>query len=220
MKALKISTIPVLCLSTTDALVPQVQRNAINNHQSTRQHEKHSLQSRRDVLRYAFLLTPIVATAITSSGPANALEACKPKSHNCIRTTWTAPSSLTTPSEVAKVIRDVLNSYPQEGQAGVDCNGWRIVNDALDEKAGIITLEYKSCVGPAALAINLGQPFIDDCKLELGKDSTGSITVEVKSSSRMGSGDLSVNRKRLQYLGKKLKQEGWSVPNPKYVYEM
>lgn len=217
MKTSKISAIPVLCFCAADALVPQVQTNAINNHKSARQHE--TLKSRRDALRYAFLLTPIVATTIPS-GPANALEACKPKLHNCIRTTWKAPSSLTTSTEVAKAIRDVLNSYPQEGQAGVDCNGWRIVNDSLDAEAGIIKLEFKSCVGPAALAINLGQPFIDDCKLELGKDSTGSITVEVKSSSRMGGGDLLVNRKRLQYLGKKLKQEGWSVPDPKYAYEM
>lgn len=107
-------------------------------------------------------------------------------------------------------------------QSGVDCNGWNIVKDSLDaEAADIITLAYKSCVGPAALAINLGQPFIDDLKLELGKDSSsGGIKVEVKSSSRMGSSDLFVNRKRLQYLGKKLKGMGWNVPDPKYVYEM
>jgi uncharacterized protein (DUF1499 family) len=43
--------------------------------------------------------------------------------------------------------------------------------------------------------------------------------VEVKSSSRMGSSDLFVNRKRLEYLGNKLRERGWSVPPPKYVYE-
>ena len=116
----------------------------------------------------------------------------------------------------------MLNSYPQEGQAGVDCSGWRIVKDALDAEAGIITLEYKSCIGPAAVAINLAQPFIDDLKLELSKDvnTISGFTVEVKSSSRMGSGDLFVNRKRLEYLGKKLKEKGWDVPKPLYVYEM
>lgn len=191
--------------SSADALVvkPQVQRASPTD-----------LQSRRDALRFAaghaFLLAPIVPTR------ANALEQCKPKLHNCIRTTWTAPSSLKTTAEVAKVIRDVLNSYPQNGQAGVDCNGWKIVTDSLDSEKGIITLEYKSCVGPAALAINLGQPFIDDLKLELGKDNT----VEVKSASRMGSGDLFVNRKRLEYLGDKLYEQGWSIPYPKYAYEM
>jgi len=123
----------------------------------------------------------------------------------------------------------VLNSYPQKGQAGADCSGWKIVKDelGLGDEAGsssssnTIKLEYKSCVGPAALAINLGQPFIDDLKLELGKkdDVKGSITVEVKSSSRMGSGDLFVNRKRLIYLGSLLREKGWGVPDPKYAYE-
>jgi len=113
----------------------------------------------------------------------------------------------------------VLNSYPQKGQAGVDCSGWRTVDDALGAHSGTIKLEFKSCVGPAALAINLGQPFVDDLKIELGKMGDG-IAVEAKSSSRMGSSDLFVNRKRLQYLGGKLKDRGWSVPDPKYGYEM
>ncbi len=69
------------------------------------------------------------------------------------------------------------------------------------------------------MAINLGQPFIDGLKLELGKDASGSIVVEVKSSSRMGSSDLYVNRKRLKYLGKRLKEQGWNIPDPRYVYE-
>jgi len=124
-----------------------------------------------------------------------------------------------------------LNSYPQKGQAGVDCNGWSIVNDTLDGDTTSIAVEYKSCVGPAALAINLGQPFIDDLKLEVKNadavsssgggsgSSSGSIVVEVKSSSRIGSSDLFVNRKRLEYLGNKLRERGWSVPPPKYVYE-
>lgn len=210
-----------VCFNAADALVPQTRSTTIYHQAPTHQH--HDVMpspSRRDALKRAFLLAaPFVATAVPST-PAHALEQCKPKSHNCIRTTWTAPPSLSTPAEVARVVRDALNSYPQDGQAGVDCNGWRIVKDALDEEAGIVNLEYKSCVGPAALAINLGQPFIDDLKLELGKDASGGITVEVKSSSRMGSGDLFVNRKRLQYLGRKLKEQGWSVPDPKYVYEM
>ena len=60
---------------------------------------------------------------------------------------------------------------------------------------------------------------VDDFKLELGKDSSGASTVEVKSSSRMGASDLFVNRKRLIYLGDKLKEKGWGIPKPKYVYE-
>ena len=47
----------------------------------------------------------------------------------------------------------------------------------------------------------------------------GGVTVEVRSSSRMGSSDLFVNKKRLEYLGRRLKEMGWNVPNPKYGYE-
>lgn len=93
------------------------------------------------------------------------------------------------------------------------------MKDALESDAGIITLEFKSCVGPAALAINLGQPFIDDLKFEVGKDADGKMKVSVLSKSRMGSSDLFVNRKRLLFLGNQLKEQGWSVPYPKYPYE-
>ena len=224
--------------SITDALVVSPQKSGnikftINASRNI-QHHHHNIihqQERREVLKKAFYILPIVTTTIASTTlPSNALEECKPKSHNCIRTTWTAPSSITNPSQAASEIRNVLNSYPQSGQAGVDCNGWKIVSDKLDDTTdteesyggGLITLEYKSCIGPAAMAINLGQPFIDDLKLELnGKDviSSGRVLVEVKSSSRMGSSDLFVNRKRLEYLGQKLKLNGWDVPPPKYVYE-
>lgn len=191
----------------------------------------HTQSSRREALKRAFLVSAAPVVAATASAmvlppipAAVALESCGPKSHNCIRTTWTAPASIAAASEVAKAVREVLDSYPMAGQAGVDCGGWRIANDALlidgEEDSGLMALEYKSCVGPAALAINLGRPFVDDLKLELGKGPDGRFTVDLKSSSRMGSSDLFVNRKRLQYLGSKLKERGWDVPYPKYVYEM
>lgn len=191
-----------LCISA-NALVPNAHTN---------------VPTRRDVLGQA--ASSFLAPLVIGTLPANALEGCGRASHNCIRTAWVAPSSITTPSGVAQTIRDVLNTYPQKGQAGVDCNGWKIVNDALESDAAIITLEFKSCVGPAALAINLGQPFIDDLKLEIGKDASDKFKVNVLSKSRMGSTDVSVNRKRLIYLGNQLKEKGWSVPDPKYPYEM
>ena len=176
-------------------------------------HEIHKVHSRRDILHQLSILAPF---AIPSK--SHALEQCKAKSHNCIRTTWIAPPSMSSGEAIAS-IRDVINSYPQEGQAGVDCNGWVVTNDSLD-KDGKITLEFRSCVGPAAMAINFAQPFIDDLKLELDKDSSGRITVEVKSNSRMGSSDLFVNRKRLLFLGDKLEKGGWNISDPKYVYEI
>ena len=81
------------------------------------------------------------------------------------------------------------------------------------------------CVRPTALAINLAKPFIDDLKLEIvyvGGDKgidddtdnrdTASWMVKVKRSSRMGSSDLFVNKKRLECLGASLQQKGWSDP--------
>ena len=129
-----------------------------------------------------------------------------------------------TRSEAIDAIRNVLNSYPRNGQNGVDCNGWTLVNDSLDagdEKntgsTSTARLEYKSCVGPAALAINLGQPFIDDLKLEMqDSNASGVLVVEVKSSSRMGSTDLFVNKKRIEFLGSELRKLGWNVPDVKY----
>ena len=202
-----VAIVAAICISCANGLVP----NARTNHLPT--------NSRREVLGRAAstVLAPLV---IDNRLPANALEGCGRASHNCIRTAWVAPSSITTSSEVAQAIRDVLNTYPQKGQSGVDCNGWKIVNDKLESDAAIITLEFKSCVGPAALAINLGQPFIDDLKLEIGKDATtGNMKVNVLSKSRMGSTDVSVNKKRLLYLGNQLKDKGWKIPDPKYPYE-
>ena len=190
-----------------------------HNHNVVLQSSYQSSHSRREALKKAFYLAPVIEVAIQPVETANALPQCNPKLHNCIDVIWKPPSSLTKPSEVATAIREVLNSYPQDGQAGVDCNGWMIVQDNLDDDAGIISLEFKSCVGPAAIGFNLGQPFIDDVKLELNKNADGGVVVAVKSQSRMGSSDLYVNRKRLEYLGDKLYEQGWTIPYPMYANE-
>ncbi len=105
-----------------------------------------------------------------------------------------------------------------------------MINDSFDDDDGdgksmrssTARLEYKSCVGPAAISVNLAQPFIDDVKLEIHESSNnddnslGVILVEVKSSSRMGSSDLFVNKKRIEFLGKELEKLGWGVPSVKY----
>lgn len=196
-------------LSGIGAYVPQPQKSTVAN-------VSHQVHSRRDTFKKLALLAPM--SIVANPSKSDALEQCRAKSHNCIRTTWVAPTSLSA-NEAMASIREVITTYPQTGQAGVDCNGWEITTDSL-ENDGKISLEFKSCVGPAALAINLGQPFIDDLKFELGKDASGRVMVEVKSNSRVGGSDLFVNRKRLVFLGDKLRQKGWEIPPPKYVYEM
>ena len=179
--------------------------------------------NRRNALKN-FITRGSTAAALTlivlHPDQAGALEACRPKSRNCIRTTWSAPQSVTQ-ADAVESIRTVLNSYPQKGQNGIDCKGWTLTNDSLDGRSstGTARLEYKSCVGPAALSINLGQPFIDDVKLEMNVnevDSTSRVSVDVKSSSRMGGSDFFVNQKRIEYLGNELQKLGWDIPNVRY----
>ncbi len=180
--------------------------------------------SRRNLLQSTFpkSLLGSAMISLTLVEKVDALGLCRPKARNCIRTTWEAPGTVNE-AQAIETLRDVLNSYPQNGQNGIDCNGWIIVHDSLSssltsDEPRTLKLEYRSCVGPAALTINLAQPFVDDVILEL--DNVGSnnrVTVQVKSSSRMGSSDLFVNRKRIEYLGDELRQKyGWIVPDIKY----
>ena len=175
--------------------------------------------ARRNLFQKTFLTTATTFTFLSSQNipNANALEKCRAKARNCIRTMWTAPADMKK-EQAIRTIQDVLNSYPQNGQGGVDCNGWTIVNDSLSSPSkSSIELEFRSCVGPAALAINLAQPFIDDVILEFDSIEEGQpVSVQVKSSSRMGSSDLFVNKKRIEYLGDKLRQQGWIIPDVKY----
>ncbi|CAJ1966842.1 unnamed protein product [Cylindrotheca closterium] len=158
------------------------------------------------------MLGSIVATGIASAivaEPANALEACKKGSKNCIRTTWTPPASSSKAGTIAS-LKKALESYPKGGQDKVDLGGWELVEDNFS--SGKARLEYKSGVGNFANFFNGGKPFVDDLKLEI--EDTG--LVQVRSSSRVGDSDLGVNQKRLKYLGKTLQAAGWTIPEANY----
>ncbi len=136
---------------------------------------------------------------------SQALELCPPKANNCVRTTWTPPAG-TSKTDAIATLRDVINAYPQEGQAEVDLGGWAIVEDDL-AGAGTARVEYTSGKGFFAKAFNGGKPFIDDLKLEV--EDTGA--VQVKSQSRIGDSDLGVNKKRTDYIAAGLAAKGWGV---------
>lgn len=158
------------------------------------------------------MLSSIVATGIATaaiSQPANALDACKKGSQNCIRTTWTPPSGSSKAASIAS-LKKVLEAYPQEGQNKADLGGWELVEDNFS--SGSARLEYKSGLGNMAKVFNGNKPFVDDLRLEI--DDSG--VVEVRSSSRVGDSDLGVNKKRLTYLGSALSDAGWTIPEPKY----
>lgn len=146
--------------------------------------------------------------AVSLPGAANAIQACPPGSKNCLRQTWTPPSS-TSAADATSQIREALNAYPQEGQEDgkVDGGGYAIVSDTLgSDSSGSIALEYRSSgKGTFAKLFNGGKPFVDDLVIE----KNGS-AFEFRSSSRLGDSDFGVNGKRLSYIGGLLKGKGWS----------
>ena len=124
-----------------------------------------SVVSRRDAVTNT--LASIVAISLPSSQAANAIDACPKGSKNCIRQTWTPPSS-TSASDATSQLRDALAQYPQEGQEDgkVDGGGYTIISDTLDKADGSLALEYKSGKGTFAKMFNGGRPFVDDLIIE------------------------------------------------------
>ena len=140
----------------------------------------------------------------------DSLTPCPPGSPNCILTAWTPPKGIDK-SSVATAMVNILQSYPQEGQAGVDKGGWKITDGDLIE-TGTLSLEYQSGTGLLSILLNCGRPFVDDLEIKI----LNSNKVELRSSSRIGKSDFGVNKKRLLFLGERAKEIGWNVPEPTY----
>lgn len=138
---------------------------------------------------------------------AMALKSCPPNSQNCIRTTWKATSGA---KDVKGDLLKIINSYPQEGQAGVDNGGWKVATGNL-KSTGKTRIEFASGIGIFTKLMNGSKPFIDDLEIEV----SGNV-IEMRSSSRIGQSDLGVNQKRLNFLAAKARALGWEVPEPKY----
>ena len=162
--------------------------------------------SRREVVSKT--LSSIVAISLPA-GVASAIDACPPKSNNCVRQTWTPPSS-TSAADATNQLRDAFNAYPQDGQEGgkVDGGGYTIVSDTLgkDSSTGALTLEYQSGIGTFAKMFNGKKPFTDDLVVEPNGNA-----FEIRSASRIGDSDFGVNSKRCAYIGGLLKEKGWSI---------
>lgn len=159
--------------------------------------------TRRDVMNQ--LASGTLFGIVSTASAANALEACPPKSNNCVRTVWTPPEGTSKDGSI-KGLLEAINAYPQEGQQQVDEGGWTIVEDNLST-SGTARVEYKSSgKGPFAKLFNGGKPFTDDLRIEV--ESNG--TVQIKSNSRVGDSDLGVNTKRVEYLSNLLTAKGWT----------
>lgn len=170
--------------------------------------------SRRESINNAFTslvgIASIAVIGTTTPPPAYAIQACPPGSKNCLRQTWTPPSS-SSASSAADQLRSALNSYPQEGleDGKVDGGGYTLISDTLSSNSGSIVLEYRSSgKGTFAKLFNGGKPFVDDLVIESSSSNDGSF--EFRSASRLGDSDFGVNGKRLAYIGGLLKEKGWS----------
>lgn len=138
---------------------------------------------------------------------------CPPGSRNCVCTVWTAPAGT---AGVAARVHEILRSYPRGGQNGIDAGGWTIaegdlLSAATATTAGQTRLEYKSNRGCLAVVLNCGRRFIDDLVVHVDD-----VKVTLRSSSRMGTSDLGVNKKRLEFLAAKARVLGWEAPEPNY----
>lgn len=175
-----------------------------------------SVCSRRESINNTFTsilgISSIVASATAASPPAaNAIQACPPGSKNCVRQTWTPPSSTSSVDAISQ-LRSALNSYPQGGleDGKVDGGGYTIISDTLDSASGSIVMEYRSSgKGTFAKLFNGGKPFVDDLVIESPSSKDGK-AFEFRSASRLGDSDFGVNGKRLGYIGGLLKEKGWS----------
>ena len=100
--------------------------------------------------------TAVKKSALVMGAASNeGLTPCPSGSQNCILTTWTPPKGKDKRS-VATAMVQILQSYPQGGQAGVDKGGWKITDGDL-AKTGKLSLEYQSGVGPFAFLFNFGK---------------------------------------------------------------
>ncbi len=145
-------------------------------------------------------ISSIVATAaalVAIPPAAHAIQACPPGSKNCVRQTWTPPSS-TSSADAISQLGSALTLYPQEGleDGKVDGGGYTVVSDTLlasSDNAGSrsIVLEYRSSgKGTFAKLFNGGKPFIDDLVIESANDGRG---FEFRSASRLGDSDFGIN---------------------------
>lgn len=190
------------------ALISQVDSYGIQKpvQDSCTSSRRNLLQAVKNVAIVAVSGSSVNFLSSASVNAATDIAECPPRSQNCIRTTWTAPTGT---KDVTGTVLDLFKSYPMEGQNDIDKGGWTVAKDGTDD--GVIRFEYKSGIGNFAKFFNGGKPFVDDVAIQV----TGN-TIDIRSASRIGDSDLGVNQKRLQFLVTKARDMGWEAPDPKY----
>jgi uncharacterized protein (DUF1499 family) len=114
---------------------------------------------------------------------------------------WKWPEEFGDDSEKAFAqLASTINSY-KPGQANVDGGGFKIITN----EKGYIYTQFES----------LKNGYIDDVEFAL-IEGFGKRSVQLRSSSRIGYLDFGVNAKRLNYLAKDLRSQGWDAPGVEY----
>jgi len=96
-----------------------------------------------------------------------------------------------------------ITKYPP-GQGNIDGGGFKIISN--DPQKGYIYTQFQS----------LKNGYIDDVEFALIDGVAASSSVQVRSSSRIGYLDYGVNAKRLNYIAKELRAQGWDAPGVEY----
>ena len=114
---------------------------------------------------------------------------------------WKFPTKTMEKESAFQMLENTINGY-KPGQGNIDGGGFQIVTS--DTKKGYIYVQFES----------LKNGYIDDLEFAyidgFGGDENNAI--QVRSSSRVGYLDFSVNAKRLNYIAKELRSQGWDVP--------
>lgn len=101
-------------------------------------------------------------------------------------------------------LEDTIKAY-EPGQGGVDGGGFQIVHS--DTKKGYIYTQFEA----------LKNGYIDDFEVAFIQGATGGEhAVQVRSSSRVGYLDFGVNAKRINYIAKQLRGQGWDAVGVDY----
>ncbi|KAL1500666.1 hypothetical protein AB1Y20_013313 [Prymnesium parvum] len=154
------------------------------------------------------------AAAVLPRSASAGLKPCPGGANNCWSTAgpgknelakWAFPAGASK-SAAAASLREVVEAYPQAGQAGVDLGGWALADGSLADGT-YARYEFKSGIGNFAKFFNGGKPFVDDLELSV-EDGFAC----VRSSSRVGDSDLGVNAKRINYIAAGLRAKGWDAP--------
>ncbi len=111
------------------------------------------------------------------------------------------------------MLEQTINKY-KPGQGNIDGGGFQIVKSDLDK--GYIYVQFESLKNGYIDDVEFAyiQGFINNNNGGVGGegDDNSSRAIQVRSSSRVGYLDFAVNAKRLNYIAKALRSQGWDAP--------